>query len=517
MKNKKRGFTLIELLAVLVILVIIMAIATPIILGIIDESKISANKSTVSMIADSAETLIGTESLDSESEIYGKIQKEENIFAYIHLTNKPDNGIVTVKDSKISVAVYLDGACYTKGYDSTEVLIDDKVSKEDCAPLTIYSDSILKGLDPQISPGLVPVTINQDGTVISADIKEKWYDYENKQWANAVVVTEGTDTTVGSIIEMQNIQQMFVWIPRYNYDETTIVNAQTAIEIEFVQQNENAHPAFTFGTEEQKGLWIGKFEISAENKIIPNVDSVTNLSMAEFYYKIREINNTNGLDSSSDVHMIKNTEWGLVAYFSQSKYGVCNSDGTCTNRIENNSYYLNNFVLTTGCYGGEISIKASCPNSNKWNTELGILASTNNNITGIYDMAGGRWEYTMSLIKNSSGSINNNLTGFITFPEEKYYDLYEYNIDRLNVEKSLKGDAIRELNGSNYTASIPSGSFNTYGNWNNDFAQFIEPSTVTILRGGLNSDNFMQGIFSFGSAYGERNALNSARAVLANS
>ena len=40
---KKKGFTLIELLAVIVILAIIALIATPIILGIIDDTRKSRN------------------------------------------------------------------------------------------------------------------------------------------------------------------------------------------------------------------------------------------------------------------------------------------------------------------------------------------------------------------------------------------------------------------------------------------------------------------------------------------
>lgn len=48
MKNK--GFTLIELLAVIVILAIIALIATPVILGIIDSSRKSANARTVELI-----------------------------------------------------------------------------------------------------------------------------------------------------------------------------------------------------------------------------------------------------------------------------------------------------------------------------------------------------------------------------------------------------------------------------------------------------------------------------------
>jgi len=53
MRNK--GFTLIELLAVIVILAIIALIATPIVLGIINDSKESANRISAQYMIDAVE------------------------------------------------------------------------------------------------------------------------------------------------------------------------------------------------------------------------------------------------------------------------------------------------------------------------------------------------------------------------------------------------------------------------------------------------------------------------------
>ena len=46
----KKGFTLIELLAVIIILAIIALIATPIILNVVEDARISAGRSETSMI-----------------------------------------------------------------------------------------------------------------------------------------------------------------------------------------------------------------------------------------------------------------------------------------------------------------------------------------------------------------------------------------------------------------------------------------------------------------------------------
>ena len=63
----KKGFTLIELLAVIVILAIVALIATPMILGVIENAKQGAAKASVTGLIDSAEKYFMTEQLHSNS------------------------------------------------------------------------------------------------------------------------------------------------------------------------------------------------------------------------------------------------------------------------------------------------------------------------------------------------------------------------------------------------------------------------------------------------------------------
>ena len=53
--KKKNGFTLVELLAVIVILAIIALIATPIVLGIIEESRVNTQKVSAQYMIDTVE------------------------------------------------------------------------------------------------------------------------------------------------------------------------------------------------------------------------------------------------------------------------------------------------------------------------------------------------------------------------------------------------------------------------------------------------------------------------------
>jgi len=153
--------------------------------------------------------------------------------------------------------------------------------------------------------------------VNNVDETYQWYDYDNKMWANAVLVNETLrnsltknsegNYTPGQAIgdsESEGVLAFYVWIPRYKYKVwninkvagTDTYNAYTTgIDIEFekgtattgtitcnydfsktasasVRSEECSdsgtegyytHPAFTFGDDEITGFWMGKFEISS--------------------------------------------------------------------------------------------------------------------------------------------------------------------------------------------------------------------------------------------------------------
>lgn len=65
MKMNRKGFTLIELLAVIVILAIIALIATPLILGVIDEAKKGAARSSAYGYAKAIEHHLLIEAMDN--------------------------------------------------------------------------------------------------------------------------------------------------------------------------------------------------------------------------------------------------------------------------------------------------------------------------------------------------------------------------------------------------------------------------------------------------------------------
>ena len=370
--------------------------------------------------------------------------------------------------------------------------------------------------EPELYSGLIPVTYNDTNEIVIADLYSNWYDYDAHEWANAILIDQNNTTTKnkylnadgtyksGTVVEETDILQMYVWVPRYKYQLFNVSGSYSSpqmIEVEFesantakssgTQNNEwLTHPAFTFGTTELNGIWVGKFESSnstSDITIIPNSFSLTDLPLGDMFNASRaiETNIKYGLTSSEvDTHMMKNMEWGAVAYLTNSKYGRYQSDGSCISSgcevwINNNNSY------TTGCAGSTASAgpSSSC---NQWNTTNGVKASTTGNIYGIYDMSGGAYEYVMGNMTDSSGGFNPGSSG-LAQPDSKYYDSYTYGTISNDYSKGHLGDATKEViaNNEHYMA------------WNNDYASFVYSSNPWFERGGGSGDDLGAGVFHF--------------------
>ena len=249
-------------------------------------------------------------------------------------------------------------------------------------------------------------------------IESNWYEYvagynlvdtRTSRWANGV-------TDDGSY---------WVWIPRFKYkitDKPGVAGEYSAgtVNVKFITVEENSgtegyvtknkngefitedeegyiiHPAFEDGSSdsaksqghsdfvefnngewdsELAGFWIAKYEISAVNAIGSKIDPESS-EISETIIMISKANcitwrniyagmcykNCYNYNRENESHLIKLSEWGAVAYLTQSKYG------------RNGNEVTKNGAYTTAT-GGE-------------------NASTTGNIYGVYDMNGGTWEIT---------------------------------------------------------------------------------------------------------------------------
>ena len=374
---------------------------------------------------------------------------------------------------------------------------------------------------PVLAEGMIPIAY--DGTNwVKADTNNtdnNWYNYKNKMWANAVMVTSDKRDTymnaeVGTEVKEDDVLAYYVWIPRYRYKlfnvDFTSGTSPQVIDVEFVygtsRQNDETtcqvsdtgeetcqnkangnwytHPAFTLGDTELKGIWVGKFETTGSTTtptVKPGLSSLRGVTVANMYntgklFRSTDYITSNGINQS-DSHMMKNIEWGAVAYLKQSKYGL----GTTDIGINNNENF------TTGC--GAIAGSDKSSTCNGYNTPTGMLASTTGNITGVYDMSGGAYEYVMGNYNKQARSSGLTLSGV---PAE-HIDIYSGT----SVSASHLGDATGETAG-----------------WYSDFAIFVNSSYPWFNRGGSDYNGDDAGVFVFGYGTGVDDIYYGFRVVL---
>lgn len=294
---------------------------------------------------------------------------------------------------------------------------------------------------PILTDGMIPVYYDYNTNnwyKAAIDDNSNWYSYEDGLWANAITVNNDKrnyyyESNVGTKINHEDINSMWVWIPRFNYSNNKLT---------LVKKDEPAYMAFKFNETELSGLWFSKFESgmksdsecitssltnvcnNSNNKLyyVPNYPFLTKMTLANMFYAIRKMElkgniygfngtgNVLNLDgtiksdlNNIDTHLTRNSEWQAVLLLSNSIYG-------------NKEQVMNNNSNITG----KVYFDGEEFDYNVFNK--GTKASTNGNITGVYDMSGGKKEYVM--INNSEQSIfnKNSNSGFSKEIKEYYYD-----------------------------------------------------------------------------------------------
>lgn len=304
------------------------------------------------------------------------------------------------------------------------------------APVTMsmkLSDiPIMIGVNPTINStlggsylnGMISDVLIIDEALTQTQIKNNYSSSLNTVVSNKTLISYDfrsyEERENNTVIPEEMIDAMWVWIPRFSAQ--TSIN--DSISIKLVGSDQNAHDAFSFDGQELEGFWIGKFEnasdvisknVDTNIYIKPNYSSIRNKTIGSMFNSIKNISSSTSLynfeKNQVDTHLIKNNEWAAVAYFTRSKYGLCN-DKTCKELEKNNLFKT----------GGENYFSNS-------------LQSTTSNIYGVYDMNGGVEEFVM-------GNYNNTLTSYDDFsilPNEKYLNIYtnSENYELLNLQHAL--------------------------------------------------------------------------------
>ena len=537
MKNK--GFTLIELLGVIIILALVAVITTPVITGIIEDSKKETVKRSVENIISAAQIYIANEELANK-----KVPKGKNIYEAVSKEisgSKPEYAeIISDGIGNIAYAILFRNNCYKKSYDGVQT-ITEKSTIKDCK--IVYAETILNGAYPVLDEKMIAITYTETGIPKVADESSEWYSYASRKWANAVVLVNNPSKTynVGDEIEESDIAAYFVWIPRYEYTlkGNFGVNGESKtnpgyVDIRFTNVSEESNgtasytegnptnyrtqDAFKFGEENLSGIWVGKFETtgSADNPTIkPGITSLRKQNVSTQFETAKKIGINNSL--SLETSMMKNSEWNAVAILSQSLYGRCPSDSTCPDvSVNNSSSYI------TGSSGGS-STASSSNTVYAYNTNEGQTASTTMNVTGVYDMNGGAAEWVMGVLLDSDGkprsgddkTYNSGYNGKIynggteiektdgkTLPESKYYDSFTITGENTRVNLTTG------CNGGKCYGTVE------FGGWYDDGFYSINPANPWLFRGGNFSDGAVAGLWLFGGSGGLAFEYVSFRAVI---
>ena len=424
----------------------------------------------------------------------------------------------------------------------------------DVAFLTGTSYAVGTANKPTIDEtNMIPVNWDETDKCWRVTDEADWvYSYgdtdETKKWANVmlrdVLKVEGiTDAKTATVAEMKGKKvttegSMLVWIPRYAYKITYYAESDTdrtgnpvgysdargivdkdgktptgmnspVTSIGVTVGSDNyyrPHPAFessktyTQGEWSSKltGIWMGKFETTKRETdtkitILPNTASYTNQTIGTFYTDAQNL----GIANS---HMAKNSEWGAMAYLTESKYG---RNGTA---VTKNEAKVNN-IITTG-QGAYIS---------------NINQSTTNNVYGIYDTVGGAYEYTAGYVADNSQNYGNSFasttpsdstsknnketsTQYATVYTKTASDSYTENYTA-NINKVF-GDAIIETStAGTETTSWHSASSYFVGLDSGDYFPFFKRG------GGFSSSG--AGSFYFNSSGGGSNSYYGFRVCLA--
>ena len=205
------------------------------------------------------------------------------------------------------------------------------------------------------------------------------------------------------------------------------------------------------------------------------------------------------VDAEGKVTAVGNGEATITATTENGKFS---ESVTITVKLSNEPT-----INTITGYGAPAGSNDSATNG-AYNTTLGKDASTTGTIYGIYDMAGGSYEFVMGIFADTNGKprsgytigSNSGFTGMlsdgttytgIAFPDSKYYNLYT---------------------GSSYTGHALTETKRWYG----DNDGFVSASYPWFARGGYYGAGGVTGVFYFSSHDGNYINSHSSHLVISN-
>ena len=429
---------------------------------------------------------------------------------------------------------------------------------------------------PDLVEGLIPVVYNSATSKwVKADTESStstygWYDYTQKKWANAVLVTETNRETyknasAGTEITDSDILAFYVWIPRYKYkvwNKDKVVGTDsysaktTGIDIEFESDTETTgtisctysfaspsspagspnevctgsngdyytHPAFTFGDTELRGFWIGKFELSSETptatdgggssttltaRILPNVNSWRNNKLSSFNTVIQSMQTTNNIYGLSTDKSLADSHMLTNMEWGAVAYLTNSNYGRCTGGTCTE-------VTINNCSSYVTGIGADTVGDNKSSTSCTKDANKYNGVKGVLASTTGNVYGVYDMSGGSDEYVMGNMSSTI--------DIYTFNNSNAgfldtwqnNNQKYVNTYANYSTSGSNQASYNRARLGDATGEvvTLSDYKYFPYSNYPWFGRGGSYIDNYDAGVFFFSYSKGGADSGQSTRAAL---
>ena len=446
---------------------------------------------------------------------------------YWQITSENDSQWYSYENKRWANVMLLDSLEVENIDDTTAVPVENLVGRKVITPGSMFV---------WIPRYAYRITYYGDEEGLKNKDESKITGYSNK---NGIVNADGTTVNSDAKTVYADIDIKFLYSNTNNY-----IDSDKMYDI--AQTDYIIHPAFQDGTnnnfqngewdKEITGIWVSKYEAgyAGGNNYIPvqetsytytgNYNGVqnfygnitagsttmkfpvftpetlayNNISVGDMYTlakNLNEENNPYGITTSTDSHLLKNSEWGAVSYLAHSKYG------RDTEKISYNNICIDSTIsyAVTG-YAGENTdsmvnrvslekLKTGDTGSYVWKTNRGMLASTTGNVYGIFDLSGASWEMVSAYIQDGDISYGNALDE--TSQSSKYVTIYGLNETKI-------GDATREtsrIQGQSYVLGTTGQAF--------------------VCRGGsIDSLQGESGIFCISSQNGAASYKNSFRVTL---
>ena len=447
-----------------------------------------------------------------------------NLKEYSHITCYERNGLESYQISKTALCKYPTSYGYKYQYSLDnntwkDISLSDgvyKFSLRDNQPIytrviednktiaynTIKTSNIditLAGSYPELYENMIPVIYDSDKKAwIKADSRLKYFDYDNKIWANVVYVRRNkdvddinshnrdyylSDNAIGQVIYDKDIIAQYVWIPRFRYklfNISDIIKDPVLIDILFEGKNMNVlnntkdgtyltHKAFIYD-EDKNGFWVSKYQSNvsttsscySDNTTCDKSDlliyatnsekKITNISISNAHLSTKNMNsigNIYGMNSEEKPHVLTNLEYGAILYLTNSKYGI---------------------------------------------GEANYTYSTTGNMSGVFDLNSNYPEMVMGNYNNDSGLNENNNSGFKDYGSVEWPNYIDY-YKGITSKNRLLGDATGETN-----------------NWYNGYSKFVSGEAPFFIRGGIIEG--VRSIYNYSSFTGCKNESYTFRTAL---